>query len=226
MTDRQRQDLGGDMAPKEHEQDEDEYDEEAVVPLTYAQVMALAGQRMTADEFLALPPIEQHVQLIDGELVVTEPTFRHQRIVIWMMTELYLWTEQGPDRGEVITMAARLSDRDVFVPDVLWLRPVDRPPRDASYLNVPPALAVEVRSRSTWHLDQGRKRRVYEATGVAELWLVDPYTEIVQVFRRSSPDAPVFDEQLVLGTNDILTTPLLPGLVLDLATLFTLDPDQ
>lgn len=188
--------------------------------------MALARQKMTADEFLVLPPHEQHLQLIDGEIVVTEPRFVHQRIVTWLMVEISLWIRGGPERGEVISAAARLSDRDVFVPDLMWLRAEHRPPGQADHLTVAPDLAVEVRSPSTWHKDRGRKRQVYETTGVAELWLVDPYEERVEILRRVSPDSAVFDEHLLLGASDTLTTPLLPGLVLDLATLFALASDR
>jgi hypothetical protein len=39
--------------------------------------MVLTGQRLTSEEYLARP--EDHfTQLIDGEIVVTEPTLRHQ----------------------------------------------------------------------------------------------------------------------------------------------------
>lgn len=38
---------------------------------------------------------------------------------------------------------------------------------------VPPQLAVEVRSESTWRFDVGPKKRVYEEAGLGEQWLVD-----------------------------------------------------
>jgi hypothetical protein len=42
--------------------------------------MALTSTRLTADEYFALPPTEQRTQLINGEIVVTEGSLRHQRI--------------------------------------------------------------------------------------------------------------------------------------------------
>ena len=44
--------------------------------------MALTSTRLTAEEYLALPPTEQRTQLINGEVVVTEPSVRHQRITM------------------------------------------------------------------------------------------------------------------------------------------------
>lgn len=43
--------------------------------------MALTDQRLTADKFLELPLDEyRSTQLINGEIVVSEPTLRHQDI--------------------------------------------------------------------------------------------------------------------------------------------------
>ena len=51
----------------------------------------------------------------------------------------------------------------------------------------PPALVVEVLSKSTRKRDAQIKRRLFERTGVREYWLVDPELDTVQVF-RPSPD--------------------------------------
>ena len=184
--------------------------------------MALARQRMTADEFLALPPTDQNrrLELIDGELVVNEPKLPHQEIVVWLITEIGLWIRGGPDRGRVLLPDVYLSDRDVFSPDLVWVGPHFRKPHDLGALVAPPELVVEVRSPSTWRHDRGRKRDLYEARGVAELWLVDHLTGTVEVHRRSWPHAPGFDERHTLRAGNILTTPLFPGLELDLAALF------
>jgi Uma2 family endonuclease len=81
-----------------------------------------------------------------------------------------------------------------------------------------PDLCVEIRSSSTWRYDVGRKKSVYEAGGLPELWLVDYDTVIV--FRRSQPDERTFDVALDLSRQDRLTSPQLPGFELDLARLF------
>jgi Uma2 family endonuclease len=81
-----------------------------------------------------------------------------------------------------------------------------------------PDLCVEVRSPSTWRYDIGRKKSVYEASGLPELWLVD--YDAVLVFRRSQPAEPSFDVALELSREDRLASPQLPGFGLDLAGLF------
>jgi Uma2 family endonuclease len=183
--------------------------------------MALARQRMTADEYLALPPTDQNrrLELIDGELVVNEPKLPRQKVVLWLATEINLWTRSNPGRGTVLTPDVWLSERDVFSPDLVWVGPSYRYPDDQGALVHPPELVVKVRSPSTWRHDRGRKRDLYEAAGVAELWLVDHLSGTVEVHRRSSPDAPGFDERTILHTGDTLITPLLPGLKLAVTEL-------
>lgn len=185
--------------------------------------MALARPRMSADEFFTLPPLDQYrfAQLIDGELVVNYPKVGHQEIVSWLLHQISLWIDGEPHRGVVLSVAVHCSPYDVFIPDLVWLAPEHRPSRDAGYLQVAPDLVVEVRSPSTWHHDQGRKRQLYEEMGVAELWLVDDVAETIEVHRRSSPTVSVFDEQRILRSGDTLTTSLLPGFTLDVAALFS-----
>ena len=81
-------------------------------------------------------------------------------------------------------------------------------------------LVVEVRSPSTWAVDIGRKRRLFEQHGVRELWLVDPLSRTVLVFARSGPEAAEFDVERDLGPEDELSSPLLPGFAVSVAEVF------
>jgi len=183
--------------------------------------MALTSTRLTAEEYFALPPTEQRTQLINGEVVVTEPSVRHQRITMEIVRLMANWLAEHAGHGEAgIPVDVHLDDWNVYAPDVWWVPEKDRPGRDAKRIVGPPALAVEVRSPSTWRYDVGTKKAVYERLGLAELWLVDTESGTVLVYRRSSPEAPGFDEELELGAGESLTTPLLPGFAVDLAALF------
>lgn len=183
--------------------------------------MALTSTRLTAEEYFALPPTEQHTQLIDGEIVVTEASLRHQRIAGEIFRLLTNWLIENPGHGEAgIPVDVRLDGYNVFAPDVWWVPEGERPSRDAKRIVGPPALAVEVRSPSTWRYDVGAKKRTYERLGLAELWLVDIAADVVLVYRRSAPAAAEFDVALELAAGQSLTTPLLPGFSVDLAGLF------
>jgi Uma2 family endonuclease len=189
--------------------------------------MAVARNTMTADEYLALPPTDHNrrLELVDGELVVNEPKLPHQQIVFWLVIRIGSWIEAGPDRGKIFAPDVYLSDRDVFSPDLVWVGPEYRYPENQGALLDPPSLVVEVRSPSTWSRDRSHKRRLYEQRGVAELWLVDHVGGSVEVYRRSSPGDPTFDLHHTLRAGDVLTTTLLPGLALDVATLLAQGTD-
>ena len=81
-------------------------------------------------------------------------------------------------------------------------------------------MCVEIRSPSTWRNDVGRKKAVYEAEGVPELWLVDDIARVVLVFRRSAPRVDYYDTALELDVTETLKSPLLPGFELALSELF------
>ena len=185
--------------------------------------MALTSTRLTAEEYFALPPTEQRTQLIDGEVVVTEASLRHQRITLELAHRLTLWLRENPGHGEAgIPVNVHLDDYNVFAPDVWWVPEAARPARDAKRIVGPPAVAVEVRSPSTWRYDLGSKKSTYERLGLQELWLVDIEANSVLVYRRSTAKADGFDVALELDTGEVLTTPLIPGFALALAELFEL----
>lgn len=185
--------------------------------------MALAAPvpKMTADEFFALPDELPHPQLIDGELVVTSPAFGHNRIVVWLIGLFQAHLVAHPEAGEIGASGdVPLDGHNVYAPDLWWVPADRRPSGTESRFSAPPPLVVEVRSPSTWRYDVGTKLRHYEAAGVAEAWLIDTAADVVLVFRRSRPDAPTFDVARELTVDDTLSTMLIPGWDIDLATLF------
>ena len=84
-----------------------------------------------------------------------------------------------------------------------------------------PDLVVEVASTSTRKRDLTIKRDVYARWGVREYWFVDPNANSVRVYRESK-EGRTFEEplELWLDEEDILATPLIPGLELRLADIF------
>lgn len=183
--------------------------------------MVVTSSRMSSEEYFVVTDGVRGTQLIDGEIVVNEPTPKHQRVLLFLSIELSLWTRGGAGRGEAgLPIDVRLADDQVFAPDIWWVPDERRPARDARRMEGPPALAVEVRSPSTWRYDIGRKKTVYEENGLAELWLVDTAADTVLVFRRSSPTSASFDVALELTGGTDLTSPLLPGFSVAIGDVF------
>ena len=181
------------------------------------------AQTMTAEEFLALP-VPEHGRpwnLVDREVVVNQPTSEHGQIHTRLIGALWVWTQGGPERGEVsVPLDVLIDSGSVYAPDVLWYAEGRAPTRHARPPSPMPDLAVEVRSPSTWRYDIGAKKSGYERAGLRELWLVDTAADGVLVFRRSAPEAAVFDVALELDRTAVLSSPLLPGFSLALAELF------
>ena len=136
------------------------------------------------------------------------------------LRDLYIEQLKELDTTNVEPMAHAMELRNVFSPDLLWYAEGSGPVRGDERPYPVPALAVEVRSPSTWRYDIGAKKSAYERGGLAELWLVDAVASELFVFRRSRPGARAFDVALELTAEDELASPLLPGFVLALAALF------
>lgn len=79
---------------------------------------------------------------------------------------------------------------------------------------------VEVLSPSTRSFDAIRKCRDYAAVGVTELWLIDPDAPEVRVLRASDAVPDVFvDARTDIGSDDLLSSPQLPGFTVRLGDL-------
>jgi Uma2 family endonuclease len=82
-----------------------------------------------------------------------------------------------------------------------------------------PELVIEIASPSTRKRDETIKRRLYERAGVAEYWVIDPEIDAIRVYRREG-DTFARVTELSADVGDSLTTPLLPGLVIQLSRVF------
>lgn len=183
--------------------------------------MVQVVQRMTADEYLAVPYDGRRTMLVEGEVVLNQPGLPHQFVLADLLRALDAWARESPGRGRVtLPIDVKIDDRNVFGPDLLWYAEGRVPQRHAERPYPLPDLAVEVRSPSTWRYDIGAKKSAYERAGLAELWLVDTAASEILIFRRSSPDAPAFDVSLELGAGDELGSPRLPGFAMALSALF------
>ena len=176
---------------------------------------------LTIEQFLAgdWPP---QTQLIDGTVVMNDPSFRHGEILVRILMALRNWIAYGGGHGRAGTEGNwTLGPGQVFKPDVWWSPDGRRPHPDDIRCDRPPAIAVEVWSPGTWRYDVGRKLEVYEQVGTDELWLVDTPRQTVILLSRSTPDSPIFDATVELGAADAITLPLLAGFSLAVGGLFT-----
>ncbi len=182
----------------------------------------MSKTKMTADEYYAVADLDPcRSELIDGEYVVTpEPLPLHAFLQIRLGGAVDRWAHEGRHPFLVGGPTdVELDPHNVFGPDLVVTRATPGA-YERGMVGSLPLLVVEIRSPSTWHRDTGRKRSMYEASGVPELWLVDGFTSTVRVLDRSSPDSATYDQSRELTRDDTLTSPQLPGFALALADLF------
>ena len=178
--------------------------------------------KLTYDDFVHFPDDGKRHELIDGEHYVTpSPNMGHQRVLGTLHGLIWSYLQTRPlGRVFFAPFDVVFSTFDVVEPDLLYLSNE----RAATVLTADnvrgtPELVVEIASKSTRKRDETIKRRLYERAGVSEYWTVDPMNDAIRVFRREGSR---FGRPLELSreADDVLTTPLLPGLELPLARVF------
>ena len=188
---------------------------------------APADTRFTYDDFVLFPDDGKRHEIIDGEHHVTpSPNLRHQVLVGRLVFEIELYLRANPGTGHVFLspLDVVLSHWDVVEPDLLFVAGDQAAIMTEKNIQGPPALVVEVLSKSTRKRDAQIKRRLFERTGVREYWLVDPELDTVQVFRPSPEGKLARIVELTAEDGDVLTTPLLPGCQINLRELFRASP--
>jgi Uma2 family endonuclease len=178
--------------------------------------------KLTYDDFVLFPDDGNRHELIDGEHYVTpSPAPRHQAIA-WNLTLLIgNYLRANPiGRAFFAPLDIVFSNFDVVEPDLLFISKTRQGDiLTAKHVRGAPDLVVEIGSPSTRKRDETIKRRLYEESGVSEYWVIDPELDSIHVYRRADASYTRVAE-LMLERQDVLTTPLLPGLDLPLTVIF------
>lgn len=186
---------------------------------------------LTAEDYFA-DPGEQRWELIDGECfdMVAAPVILHQlvssRVELTIGMRLAERRRLGGDDPPppcVLLHApvdVRLGDITVVQPDVLI---VCDPAKLANgrYVVGAPDMVMEVLSASTAKKDRRTKLRVYQAAGVPEYLILDPYGRTVE--RYLLQDGRYLLPPETLGSEDDIELKALPGFRIPLAEWFVED---
>jgi len=160
-------------------------------------------------------------ELIDGDHYVTPaPRTKHQ-IASTNLSGLLFAHLQRTKGGRVLTAPTDvvLSDLDVVQPDLLFISAARSSIITEKNIQGAPDLVIEILSDTTRRTDEIIKRKLYERYRVPEYWIVDTELETVKVFRLTDRGYQRTGE-LTRESDDVLTTPLLPDLQIQLAAIF------
>ena len=130
-----------------------------------------------------------HYELTNGKIVMTPPPgwghgeveARLSRILFDFIDSKKLGKVFGSSTGYNLPSGDTLEPDLSFISGERWAKGphVGR----GQFLRIVPNLVVEILSPTTVQRDRIEKKKIYEANGVDELWLVDPIRRDVTVFQ-------------------------------------------
>jgi hypothetical protein len=177
-------------------------------PATYADIEALS------DRFVG--------EILDGDLYASpRPRLLHVQATGWLHLRLgppFLEGSGGPGGWWIlIEPELRLGD-DYVVPDLAgWRKERLHSIPNAARLELAPDWVCEILSPSTERIDRGLKLRIYARERVSHLWLLNPDTRTLEVFRLQ--DGEWLVAAVHTGETPIRAEPF-EAIELDLATLW------
>jgi Uma2 family endonuclease len=167
-------------------------------------------------------------EIIDGELHVTKARGTYHQVVAGRIAAALDHWSTASSLGQAIPAPGIiLPDEDNLIPDVVWISDerfqaaIDLDEK----LHALPELIVEVLSPGAANVRRDREAKlgVYARGGVREYWIVDWPRRQLEVYRSDGADLQLL---ITHGETDTLTTPVLPGFALLLATVFARLPSR
>ncbi|MFZ2959125.1 MAG: Uma2 family endonuclease [Candidatus Ozemobacteraceae bacterium] len=192
-------------------------------------------KKFTYADYLTWPD-EQRCELIDGVVydMTPSPVQFHQEILLELS-----WQFNNYFRGKTCKLffapfdvrfsknknanSLNESTTDTVVqPDLLVV--CDPSKLDGRGCLGAPDLVVEILSPSTSAKDRLTKLNLYEKHGVKEYWIVSPDAGSIMIFRLQKDLR--YGKPGYACWSETITTPLFPGLTVDLTTVFPADPEK
>lgn len=153
-----------------------------------------------------------HADLIDGEKFMHSPvSLAHARLLNFLDEPLRRWIRRQRVGGELFreVVAVRLSQRNVFLPDLCWFAPEQVGMLQPTHAPMAPSWVCEVLSPRTGDRDIGPKFAAYEEHGVREYWVLDPASLDHRFFARVGDYLTEFD-----AGREWVASRIWPGLAL------------
>lgn len=166
-----------------------------------------------------LTPDDVRYELIEGELIMAPaPIPRHQLISVYFVMFLAPFVRNN-GLGWIFSapIDVHLSDTNLFQPDIIFVSNERARIIGETNIQGAPDLVIEIASTRTRTLDRTVKRELYERFGVLEYWMAEPIEETVEQLRLENGKFATVGHYTRAHS---ITTPLLPGLAIDLNEVF------
>ena len=174
---------------------------------------------ITAEELLRDPEREGRFELARGELLERlMPNYRHGRIASRSNRVVGNFVDEH-GLGDFISEGGFVFERDpdtVFLPDLSFVRADRVPPVDQQqgYPELVPDFVIEILSPSNTVLDTAERVRIYLATGVRLVWLLNDHQRSVTVHTPDHVARTLFEDDVLEGGD------VLPGFAVRVGALF------
>ena len=174
--------------------------------------------RFTYEDYVLLPE-DRRYEVIDGELYLTPAPTPYHQIVKGRIERLLQDHVEGAKLGMVLDAPCDvvLSQFDVLQPDIFFISSERLAIIGERYISEGPELVIEVLSPGTRKRDRVWKAKRYAHFGVREMWIADPDKRTIEVFVNEEG----FRRSALYAGEDVLLSPLLPGLEIALARVFS-----
>ncbi|WP_104372139.1 Uma2 family endonuclease [Desulfocucumis palustris] len=175
-------------------------------------------QLYTYEDYLKINDDNQY-ELIGGELIlVPAPKTTHQKISRKLLQIIGTFIDDN-NLGELYGAPTDviLTETDKPQPDILFISNERLGIITENNVQGAPDLVIEVLSPSTTSRDKVEKSKMYYTHGVKEYWIIDPDAKVIEVFTSGEKNWNLVE---AYGKNGILTSPLLPGLQINLKNVF------
>jgi Uma2 family endonuclease len=143
---------------------------------------------MTYEEFLRWEGENQHVEWVNGRMVLMSPVSdEHSDVTVFLSALLRLFVEFH-HLGRIFCEPFQMKtgpDLPGRAPDVLFVSAKNLSRLKRLHLNGPADLVVEVISPGSRAVDRGEKYYEYEQGGVREYWLIDTDREQAEFYQRN-----------------------------------------
>jgi Uma2 family endonuclease len=181
-------------------------------------VIAAGKKQITADELLAMGDIGR-CELIDGEIIHMAPAGAQHGGIAGQVYG-FIWTFVMPRKlGRVFTaetgFTIKRNPDTVRAPDIAFVKSNRLPNEEyAGFFDGAPDLAVEVCSPSDRWSEVLAKIDQWLAVGCTSVWVVDPPSKSIEIYRRDSQSV-----RYHVGQK-ITDEPTLPGFELSVEDIF------
>ncbi|HVF48849.1 MAG TPA: Uma2 family endonuclease [Pyrinomonadaceae bacterium] len=180
-----------------------------------------AHPSLTVADLDVMPENGDSYELIEGDLYVSRaPHIVHQAVLGNLLYAVRTYLRDNPIGKILPEIGVFLSEHDAVIPDLAYIS------GDRFYqiisggkLTDAPDLVVEILSSGVENerRDRNVKRYLYGKYGVKEYWIINWEAGTVEIYQLAANG---LELQATLGTQDELTTTLLPGFSCRVESIF------